>query len=236
MPPGADILALFEQGRPLHPVDRALLLLARACPELPAEALAAVPLGRRDECLLRLRARLFGDPLPGRARCPGCGEELEVEASCGALLARSAPAPGPRRVQLGASEFTVRPVDSRDLAATTACRTVEEAQAVLLARCVGDDGVDPAALTAAERLTLAEAVASADPGAETLLQLSCPGCGHRWDVALEVGDHLWSEVDAEARRLLREVDLLARTYGWSEGEILRLGDARRRLYVEMALS
>jgi hypothetical protein len=39
-----------------------------------------------------------------------------------------------------------------------------------------------------------------------------------------------------SKRLLQEIDLLARTYGWTEGEILGMTDQRRSLYVGMALS
>jgi len=42
------------------------------------------------------------------------------------------------------------------------------------------------------------------------------------------------EIRAEAARLMHEVDLLARTYGWRESDILDLSAARRRAYVEMA--
>ena len=37
--------------------------------------------------------------------------------------------------------------------------------------------------------------------------------------------------DARARRLLREVDVLARAYGWTEPEVLALDDARRAAYL-----
>jgi hypothetical protein len=46
----------------------------------------------------------------------------------------------------------------------------------------------------------------------------------------------WNEIHVRGRRLLQEIDLLARTYGWTEGEILGMTDHRRRLYVGMALS
>ena len=41
----ADILDLWDRGRTRHALDRCALLAARAQPELPAEAIADLPLG-----------------------------------------------------------------------------------------------------------------------------------------------------------------------------------------------
>ena len=43
--------------------------------------------------------------------------------------------------------------------------------------------------------------------------------------------YLWDEIDARARRLLDEVHALARTYCWSEEQILALSETRRRAYL-----
>ncbi len=80
---------------------------------------------------------------------------------------------------------------------------------------------------------LAAGLAEADPGAELLLELLCPACGHAWDEALDVASFFWAELDVQARRLLREVHVLARAYAWREADILALSPRRRRLYLEM---
>ena len=46
---------------------------------------------------------------------------------------------------------------------------------------------------------------------------------------------VWAEFGAQARRLLHEVDALGRAYGWTEGEVLALGERRRAAYVDLAL-
>jgi hypothetical protein len=43
----------------------------------------------------------------------------------------------------------------------------------------------------------------------------------------------WREIQSAARRIVLEVDALARSYGWSEAEILNMTPARRQLYLEM---
>ncbi len=77
-------------------------------------------------------------------------------------------------------------------------------------------------------------LAKTDPQAETLIDLTCPACGHGWTVALDIGSFLWTRWNALAKRLLREVHVLARAYGWREPDILALSWIRRQAYLEMA--
>jgi hypothetical protein len=78
-----------------------------------------------------------------------------------------------------------------------------------------------------------EAMAGYDPLAETLLCTTCPACGSSCTALLDVGAFLWARVEANARTLLWEVDVLARAYGWSEPQILALGERRRSAYLEL---
>lgn len=72
-----------------------------------------------------------------------------------------------------------------------------------------------------------------DPLAEIQLALTCPVCGHHWQSMFDIVTFLWHEISMEAKRLLREVHILAQAYGWSEGDILSMSAARRQLYIEM---
>ena len=74
-----------------------------------------------------------------------------------------------------------------------------------------------------------------DPQGETILELRCAACGHQWRAALDIGRFFWQELAAEARRLLREVHLLASAYGWGEAEILALTPARRDAYLAQVM-
>ena len=73
---------------------------------------------------------------------------------------------------------------------------------------------------------------AADPQAEITFALDCPGCGQGWNALFDVATFFWSELAAEARRLLREIDAIARAYGWSERDILGLSAGRRQSYLE----
>src|SRR5215469_15346140 len=73
----AKVVEAWERSLNQHAVDRALTLLAVACPETSRDELAALPLGRRDSYLLSLREETFGHTLECYAECPNCAERLE---------------------------------------------------------------------------------------------------------------------------------------------------------------
>src|SRR5215467_8625320 len=74
----AELLDVWEAGQDQSPVDRALALLAAACPETPPNQLATLTIGRRDAELLTLREWTFGSRVAGLASCDDCGERLDV--------------------------------------------------------------------------------------------------------------------------------------------------------------
>jgi hypothetical protein len=91
-------------------------------------------------------------------------------------------------------------------------------------------------LSEAAQAAIATELLAIDPQAEMLFDFACPACGHAWQGVFEIATFLWKQIRARARRLLQEVDVLARTYGWREADILELSETRRRWYVQMAMS
>lgn len=232
----ADILQVWEAAHSRHPVDQGLALLMAAKPECSRDELAALPLGDRDRLLLTLREISFGDRLDGRSECPHCDAAVEFEFACSAL--HSKPHEPEERVVL-ADDYTlrVRPLNSFDVAAAAGAGDVPAARRVLLHRCVIDAQrsgavVDMGALPETVSTAVAEAALAADPMAELLLDLACPACDHRWQAGLDIVHILWAELAAQAQRLLTEVHLLARTYGWREADILGMSAARRAAYLQ----
>ena len=71
------------------------------------------------------------------------------------------------------------------------------------------------------------------PWAEIELNLQCPACRHCWSSLLDIVSFFWSEVSNQVKRLLAEVHLLARAYGWREADILSMSAARRKAYLDM---
>jgi hypothetical protein len=236
VPSAADLVDLRGSGAALHAVDRALLALDADGDQ--RDALARLPLGVRDARLLAVRRALLGDRIDAEADCPACGERLELALGCGALIAASSPPPDAWEIECGEWRVTVRPLDSVDAAAAAASADATAAAEVLLRRCVvdarrGDAACDALALPPDVRDAVAQSLADRDPGAECLLDLDCPACGHAWQSVLDVADFVWRELAARGDRLLGEVHVLARAYGWREADILALPPARRAAYLAL---
>lgn len=232
----ADILAVWETAHRYHPVDQAIALLMTAEPEHSRDELASLSLGRRDARLLALRLSTFGDALNGRSTCPQCNEAVEFEIACSALRMPDAEV-SERTFAAEGYQLRMRPLTSFDLAAAAGAADVAEARRVLLQRCVVEARRDDA-LVNADKLSeaisaaVAQAALMTDPQAELLFELACPACEHRWQATLDIAHILWREVDARAQRLLMEVHLLARTYGWREADILDMSPTRRNAYLQ----
>lgn len=239
--PGSDLLLqAWEAGLDQAPARRAVSLLACACADSDDD-LARLPVGVRDARLLRLRRALFGEAVAALAQCPACGERLDVSFGvddvCPGSLAEpdAGEAPGSYQLRSGAYQVSYRLPNSADLGSVTLDAA---APARLLRRCVSAATCD-GTLVAADQLppdvvsAISAAMAAADPLARIELALICPGCGHGWENLLDIGDFLWKEVDAWARRTLQDVHTLARAYGWSEPEVLAMTPRRRDIYLDM---
>jgi hypothetical protein len=221
-----DIVQIWEQGRRHHPIDRALTILA-VLSRQPRAELAAISVEGRDRMLLAWRCRIFGDDLAGYAACPACGCGVDV-----AVSPRGLTEPEEHfTVDVEGCPVAVRLPNSLDLAAIVGCESVEAARAMLISRCVDAGEADCSEQDIA--LIEAELGRRAEVSAATLA-LTCPNCGNGWKLELDVAAFAWREIDILAGRLLRQVDELARRYGWSEREILSLSSARRRFYLELA--
>lgn len=221
-----QLLDLVDAAAPLDPVRRSLTLWRAAAGDHSLELLWNAPVGCRDRALLELRASEIGPTLELGGACAACDEEIEFAVSVESLRL---PTPEldnlPFVVASGARKLRVRHVSCADLAAVAS-----DPQADLLLRCV----LEPSSsLSVDERAAVDAALASGDPQADVAFELECPSCRHRWSALLDIAEVLWLELQQRAQRLLREVDLLARVYHWSEREILQLPAARRRRYLEL---
>jgi hypothetical protein len=243
-----DILAVWEAGQDQHPVDRALTMLEPALPDSDRASLAALPVGQRDSLLFRLREAVLGPRLRGLADCPKCHCRVEFTLKTDTLCAGPPPA-AENALKLAGRRKKVRfrLPDSFDLAHAAVCSDVPTARAAIARRCLlgaketgkmakcesGRSEEDAAPeLSQTEVEQLAAAMEKADPQAEVLLDLRCPDCANEWQAALDIASFFWHELTAMSRDMLEEVAVLARAYGWSEGEILNMSQARRRLYME----
>lgn len=232
VPDDRELLSLWERGSRRHPIDRALLLGVWARPELAPQLVAELPLGALNAALLRLREACFGSRVEAFVDCRLCGTRTELVFEVGELLADSVD--GDVRDELRVAGFRFRVPDSRDLASVATGVEPGTAALHLLERCCTErpEGSSDAELSG----LLAEVEAGLemlDPTADLELSLDCQACGGEWTAGLHIAELLWDELDARARMLLREVHSLARSYGWTESEILSLSSQRRATYMEL---
>jgi hypothetical protein len=229
-----DVLAIWERGRARHAIDRALLLFAAACPEVPPDRLADLPVGQRNAALLRLRHSTFGPEVPAYIDCPVCNERMELALQTDMFL----PPPGPTDDgdEFETDGFRFRRPTSRDLCAVLGHADEESATVHLLERCCVSRPDDPSAPPLQGLLAKIEAgLESLDPGADIELHLTCDNCEHAWAAPFDIAAVLWDEVEARARALLGAVHTLACAYGWSQGEVLALTEQRRSAYLGMVM-
>ena len=239
------LLHLSELGV-LHPdpLDRGLILLGVVHPELPRLDLALLSIGRRDAALLRLHDALFGPLIRAQAACRHCGAQMELELRVDELLAtnrQGEPDQTEHRVTLGDHDVWFRLPSSADLQEIRQFPDPEQASIMLIRRCVqgirkGEadvpyEDLPPDVLSGLER-----AMDELDRLADIRLEPTCPECGRSSAVIFDIVSFLWIKIAAQTRRLLRELDILARVYSWREADILALSPIRRRTYVEMAES
>ena len=245
----SELLAVWEEGLNRSSVQRALILLTAACPEMAPDALEDLAIGERDTRLMALRERTFGPQLVGVATCPKCGARLESSFSLADIRTAIPSGPSCGRPEgdtkqetsafcMGDYEIGFRLPNSRDLNAIAGDNAVTESRRRLLERCLlmirrnGDDC--PLDELSEEVLDAVEnRMTQIDPRGDVHLSLSCPDCRHEWVAAFDITSFFWAEIDAWAFRLLRETHILASAYGWREADILAMGPRRRAFYLKL---
>ena len=234
-----ELLAVWEQGLKKEPPERALSLLASACPDVSREALAGLSVGRRDAVLLKLREWAFGREMTSNAACENCGQLLEMTLDISRLRHASGDTVAPPEfpVTSGSYELRMRLPNTADLLACSGTEPAEIPRQIfarcLLAATLESKGVSADQLPEEAVQAAIEEMAKTDPQANLEIEISCGACGHQWRELFDIVSFFWTEIDAWAKRMLREIHVLASAYGWSEAEILNLSPLRRHCYLEM---
>lgn len=234
------LLNVLEQGWSQSWTQRALSLVLTACPESAPEAVAALSIGRLDAWLLTLREGTFGSRIEGLMPCPICGERLEMSFDTADIRAGSMLHEHQEQnlLSLQGYEISFRLPNVADLSAIAAYQSLMERRQRLLERClltVCYRGKPKPATKLPTKImeAIEAAMEQADPQANVQLDLTCPQCGHAWQAGFDILSFFWSELEAWAPRLLREVHILASAYGWREADILSLSPWRRQCYLAM---
>lgn len=238
-----ELLAVWERGTSLPPTQRAITLLAPVCAAAAPDELAQLPIGRRDARLLALREQTFGSRLVSLSECPKCGIPIEFEFEAADIRAQAAgdtvEAPPPITLRRDDLVVTFRLPNTLDLVAAAKAGNPDEARRRLLQRCVlsaldaqGHE-VSLDALGEESLAAIATRMSEEDPQADVQLAIACPQCQHQWNAPFDIAGFFWTEIQASAQRLLREIHELASAYGWPEADIQNLSEPRRQAYLEL---
>ncbi len=238
----AEILRIWESDSRQEALDRAVSLLEGCAGRKKSADAGLLPVGERDRRLWEIRKGTFGPRVEALTDCPRCEAAIEFEFQVEEVELPEAPERASEHEWNG-DGWTVRfrLPHSGDLSAIAGEHDAASALKELTGRCflhVEHGGVtQPATETPASVRSAVEVrMAELDPQAEVRMDLRCPVCGETWEGIFDIADFLWTQIGVAARRLIRDVDLLARRYGWSEPEILALSAVRRQAYLELAAS
>lgn len=231
-----QIISVWERGRRASSHDRALLLAELALGS--GVELIGLAIGARDRALAEQRIATYGAVAPAFVVCPACSEGLEFRVDFARVCELRDPGECEGSFVLEHESFRVefRLPSTGDLMAIT--QDAEHGRAVLIERIIlaaerQGDHVSPGSLPASVIAALEAEIERLDPISDIRFGQTCPNCQHRFVAPFDVARFCWHELDVDARRLLQEVDVLARIYGWSEAEILTLSRARRSTYLEI---
>ncbi len=188
---------------------------------------ARLTVAERDRLLASVYRDSFGDQVAAIATCAVCGDRFDLGFALTALVDTVQPVPLKREVRLE-DGTRLRVPTGEDEQAVVSLPTTTAAE-TLLSRCVvvesaaGGADVD---LAAAARL-----FEEAAPVLDLELEAPCPECGGDNAVHFNIQDLLLGALVREHPRLLGEIHLLARAYGWNPTEILELPRTDRRALV-----
>ncbi len=241
-------LSAAEMDGSALPARRVTELLASRVVRLgelfePGTTVAArLTAGDREALLLHLRRLAYGEQLQCVLTCPwsNCGERMDLDLSINQLLVPPYENVRPdNEIELNVAQGCCRvqfrlPTGADQEAAAAITRKDPMAAARLIVdRCVLSVSVDGALVQALPEEAidgLARAMSDLDPQAELRLNPVCPSCGRGFSTILDMAAYFFEEMAARGRAIVREVDLLAARYHWSESAILGLTSSRRRSY------
>jgi hypothetical protein len=235
----STLLSLWERGVSHADFDRGDALIEA----LDTSEATPRTLGERTIRLLHLHARLFGPRVDLLSHCPSCGTDAQFSADC-AGLAGQLPVPestAPHHVDVDGLAVAFRLPTRADVASAAGEPTDDAFARRVLERCVVGCTRDGATVPSGEWPpsmldALSARIEALDPGASVAFAVSCPECASTWRAPLDCGQLVWQKVQRAAERLLLDIDTLARAYGWTESDVLRLTPIRRAAYVQMTTS
>jgi hypothetical protein len=186
----------------------------------------------RDRVLAEVYVRNYGDRIQSEPRCGKCGVKFDVDFRLSELVESTWPTAPPRRLDIDEVRYLRVPNGGDELAVRGLPGSgALEALAARCTRARTSDSPSSSPIPVAEMSTLLEQTA---PVLDLELGAGCPECLAHNDLGFRIQSYLLQRLLAERRQLPRQLDRLARAYGWSATEILSLPRTTRMELVELA--
>ena len=237
----SELLIIWEEGLDQSLLEKTMRLLGKACSVSDHNDIGLLSIGERDARLLQLREWLFGYRLKNMAHCPKCKEPVEWETSTENLHLQQLPADlAVRSFILEKDDYSInfRLLNTHDISNAMTDTTYQADQKKILSDCIV--GVNKKGKKYKEKKlpdevldALSRRMEEEDPQADIRMNIQCPACAHQWQARFDIVSFLWTEINSWAQRMMQEVYLLARSFGWSEKDILNMSSRRRQLYLQM---
>lgn len=209
-----DLLARWDAGAGAPAHQRLARMLSN-------DDLDGDTLGQRNRRLITLHQALMGTPIEAHVVCPACSTGNEFTLPLDEMLRLPVPSPQ-ERVELDGMTFRLPTLADLDAAGIEPL--------VVARRCSIDEVVE---LSEDQLVRLGDIFDAADPLAQVAITSACTECGVEVTAEVDLAEFVAAEVSRFADLLLRDIDVIARGYGWSEREIVTLPAARRARYVAM---
>lgn len=243
-PTGRDqaLLANLNTASPARCVSALIATLVLRIGECSptTEGLLGLTAGDRERLLLAICSRLFGAETDLVASCPTCKSLVEVAIRFGDLLS-ARPHSLETTCSLAAKDgqwtAEIAPPTGANLERTLAAgpRAARQLLEDCLIKLLDAQGasVSRDCLPVECEVELAEKLLALDPLAECSIAVECPHCATTFETLLD-GFALLKTAIGGADQLYGDVYRMARSYHWSEADILALPLARRAHYLAIA--
>lgn len=185
--------------------------------------LASDSLGQRNRRLIALLTRWVDRPVEAHVVCPTCAGTNEFVLPLAAMTELPDPPPG-ARVDLAGHSFRLPTMEDIEELGSDA--------AALARRCADDQklGLIPD-LDSGQLAALGDKFDALDPLARLTTDFACTACDKEICAEVVLEDFVAAELTRTIDLLMRDIDVIAAAYGWSERDIATLPAERRARYV-----
>jgi hypothetical protein len=186
----------------------------------------------RDRVLATLYMNTYGPRVETTVECPGCHQSYDIGFPLQELMNDPTQTGSTRQVIVNdsfrfitASGVTFRLPTGEDELAMTGIAP-EKAEAGLLERCI----LENKDLATAD--TVQKVMEEVAPMVAGSFDVTCPECNFMQQLNFNLQYYLLASLLAERKKLVAEIHLLSRYYGWGLNEILELPRSMRKAFAK----